>query len=262
MASAVEARWQERQESNLQPPVLETGALPIELLSCAISTARPGRGKAARSIHAGVRLSTARGVPKLSRGATSRDGGCAPRPRTWPRSWSGAVDRERELRPAEARLADERVVRVEQRLDHAPVVVVVGRDVEPAVTERASEPSRPRWRSGGSAACGGASSATGPGRRRSRPRRSDPGIARRTTSPASARTKRTLSRLRALGARLDEPQVLVRPLDAEVQHLGPRRRDREQEAPLADPDLDLDAPVAAEHAAPIERRRRPPPDRA
>ena len=26
--------WQERQESNLQPPVLETGALPIELLSC------------------------------------------------------------------------------------------------------------------------------------------------------------------------------------------------------------------------------------
>lgn len=29
--------WQDRQESNPQPPVLETGALPVELLSCNIS---------------------------------------------------------------------------------------------------------------------------------------------------------------------------------------------------------------------------------
>lgn len=28
--------WQDRQESNPQPPVLETGALPVELLSCNI----------------------------------------------------------------------------------------------------------------------------------------------------------------------------------------------------------------------------------
>jgi hypothetical protein len=32
--------WQEWQGSNLRPPVLETGALPIELHSCAIA-ARP-----------------------------------------------------------------------------------------------------------------------------------------------------------------------------------------------------------------------------
>ena len=36
MAPAVQLMWQDRQESNPQPPVLETGALPIELLSCNI----------------------------------------------------------------------------------------------------------------------------------------------------------------------------------------------------------------------------------
>src|SRR5262245_19168275 len=39
-----EAGWQDRRESNPQPPVLETGALPIELLS---STSARGRGFAA-----------------------------------------------------------------------------------------------------------------------------------------------------------------------------------------------------------------------
>ena len=29
-------KWQEREESNPQPPVLETGALPIELHSCKV----------------------------------------------------------------------------------------------------------------------------------------------------------------------------------------------------------------------------------
>lgn len=32
--------WQDRQESNPQPPVLETGALPVELLSCNIISQR------------------------------------------------------------------------------------------------------------------------------------------------------------------------------------------------------------------------------
>ena len=36
MAPAVQLMWQDRQELNPQPPVLETGALPIELLSCNI----------------------------------------------------------------------------------------------------------------------------------------------------------------------------------------------------------------------------------
>ena len=31
----LEREWQDRQELNPQPPVLETGALPVELLSCA-----------------------------------------------------------------------------------------------------------------------------------------------------------------------------------------------------------------------------------
>ena len=79
-------RWQEWQGSNLRPPVLETGALPIELHSCGEpASADPGRLKHRRRPDCKAEAAKARFGAAASRDSSPRSYRPAVRPRPGPR---------------------------------------------------------------------------------------------------------------------------------------------------------------------------------